>query len=144
MDPVQLLGGGSALVVIVGGIWAAWRRWMKPVLAEAQILGSAAKVTLLGHPEVRDPGNPSRILEPARPGALDRLGNLEDAVRTLTDNDARLSALETTVAEHGQRLTAIEAGHQVERSLGHVANASAFSAIEAAARKSAPDPKPEG
>lgn len=85
-----------------------------------------------------------------RPAEMDRAGRktqeavpslsaqLADIKHTISDQSVqndRISALETTTADHGQRLTALEQTSQMERALGHVATAKTMDAIEAVAHK---------
>lgn len=136
MDLTQLLIGGGALVAILEG----GRRWVWPGLRDFfsglagaidNVNGRAARYDKAG-----------RETKPAVPSLSVQLSDLRDAIADQTEQNRRITALEEQHAsdsqiwaEHGQRLTALEAGHQVERSLGHVAQAKTMDAIEAVARK---------
>jgi len=129
-------GAGAALVVILGGT-VAWFRWLRQPWRRMLRFFDRLDLTINGRPAEIDPWG--REEKPAVPALAEQMTGIKEQVEKLAANDARLSALEITVAEHGQRLTAIDAGHQVERTMSHVAQAKTFDAIEAVARKGEKD-----
>ena len=150
LDLGQTLIACAALVTIIGVLYAFWRKWLLPKFEFLSELGDAARVTLLGHPEVRDPGNPSKVIEPGRPGALDRLGTLEDAVTLLVQSNARLADHDKMLADHGRLLAdhekqlALIHTQVLERLASHIDSAEGYRAIQAALTASpAPDAEDE-
>lgn len=130
MDPLALLGTAAGVVVALGVI----AKWIWPTLRDFFAGITGAIETINGRPAKLDKAK--REMRPAVPSLTVQLADLAKAVSDQTEQNKRLTALETLTAEHGQRLTAIEAGHQIERSLGHVAQAKTMDALEAVARKS--------
>ena len=130
---------GAFLVgcLVAGGSLIAWlfpkvRRFFGTV--------NRGLLELTGTPAEYD--RAGREVKPAVPSLSAQIADIRQAQKVEATQNERLTALESTSAEHGQRLTALEQTHQMERALGHVAAAKTFDAIEAVARKSQPEPHP--
>jgi hypothetical protein len=127
-DPARLV----ALITLLGAVVAVWR-WFRPRWRRFTAKVEQLFESVNGRPAMVDKAT-GREVSPAVPSLGLRLENLEDAVRDRAQLEQRMTAVETLVAEHGNRLTAIEGGHQVERITGHVAQAQAYKAIEEVAK----------
>lgn len=132
MDAATVATVSTAVVIVLGGL-VAWFRWLRKPWRNVVRFFGRLDLTINGRPAEIDPYG--HEIHPAVPALADQMIALNDKVDAMAERDARMTAFENTLAEHGQRLTAIEAGHQLERSLGHVAQAKTFDAIEAVARK---------
>lgn len=138
MDLTQVFIGGAALIAILEGA----RRWVWPGIRDffSGLVGAIENVN--GRPEKRDKAN--RVVAEAVPSLGVQLGDLRQAISDQSEQNRRITALEEQraadaqiAAEHGQRLTALESRHQMERALGHVASAAAFDAIGKVAERPA-------
>ena len=124
-----LVAGGSLLVWLFPKVRTFFRAMAQMF---ETINGSPAQIDRAG-----------REQKPEVPSLSVQLGDIKQAISDQTEQNERLTALETLTSDHGQRLTALEQTHQMERALGHVAAAKTFDAIEAVARKShPPEPRP--
>ena len=113
------VGGLGGLVVFVKWIWPPIRDFF------GGLKGAIENVN--GRPAKYDKAQ--REVKPAVPSLSVQLADLHKAVSDQTEQNRRITDVEALVVEHGQRLTAIETGHQIERSLGHVAQAATFDAM---------------
>lgn len=144
----QTFIAGAALVAIITAGYAFWRRWLLPKLEFVAEISEAARVTLLGHPEVRDPGNPAKIIEAGRPGALDRLGSLEDAVKLLIQTQERFADHDKMLADHGRLLAdhdrqiALLNAQVLERIASHIDSAEGYRTIQSALGSQPADDEP--
>lgn len=92
-------------------------------------------------------GSPAQIDRAGReqkaevPSLSVQLGDIKKSISDQTEQNERLTALETLTSDHGQRLTALEQTSQLERTMGHLATAKTMDAIEAA-QKSMPKTMP--
>lgn len=142
MDPTQILVAGAALVAILG----AFLRWAWPPMRDFfggiagaidNVNGRAAKYDK-AHREVK-PAVPSLTVQLAD---LTRgLTDVRDTIRDQAEQNRRITALEElratdsqALADLGQRVTAVEHLHQVERITGNVAQAKVIDAIAEANR----------
>ena len=126
---------GAFLVgcLVAGGSLIAWlfpkvRRFFGTV--------NRGLLELTGTPAEYD--RAGREVKPAVPSLSAQISDIRQAQKVEAKQNERLAALETLTSDHSQRLTALESGHQIERSLGHVATAKTMDAIEAVAHKNTP------
>lgn len=100
---VDLLEQYLGLIVALGGACGvaagAWRWGVKPARAHFRRVDEGMS-TLLGYPEVKDPGS-GRVIQPPTPPLAARVYDLEatnrkmaDALETIADNQRTLIALE--------------------------------------------------
>jgi hypothetical protein len=131
--------GGFAIAALVA--FAAALRWVWPRLLRFFRSIDAMFETINGRPAEMD--RAGREQQPAIPSLSVQLTDLKNAVRDQATQNKRITAVEDLaaqqariLAEHGERLTAVESRNQIERSLGHVAQAKVFDAIGEVAKTS--------
>jgi len=129
----QLVTIAGGLVLVTGAVFAGWRKWLRGPWQAILRFVTRVDQTINGKPAELDAWG--RETAAAIPPLAEQMTGIRSTVDALVEREARLTAIEQTVAEHGQRLTAIEAGHQIERSLGHVAQAKVFDAIGEVAKR---------
>jgi hypothetical protein len=122
----------SAMVVVIGGCWVAWRKWLKGPWASIIRFFTRVDQTINGKPAELDAWG--RESSAAIPPLAEQMTSIQQTVQSLSDNDARLNALEATVAAHGQQLADLTSGHQVERMLGKVESVQALKTMETIAK----------
>lgn len=111
----------GALVAVAVGLISVWL-WVRPGMQRSAAVADA----ILGEQEVTD--RAGKVIAPARPGLVSRTATLEQAVATLVNQDARLAALELTVAGHETRLLATER-HALERIVTKAESAEMWRAV---------------
>lgn len=136
MNLVQLSVVGGFVVAFGVAFAAAWphlTRFFKSIDSMFE--------TINGRPAEID--RAGREQQPAIPSLSVQLTDLKNAVSDQATQNKRITAVEDLaaqqariLAEHGERLTAVESRNQIERSLGHVAQAKVFDAIGEVAKTS--------
>lgn len=119
-----LLGVIALLGVVVG-----WLKWLRPRWRRVKDDALGARDALVGREAIIDRAS-GREVAPAIPGIGHRMATVEQALTTLVNNEARLSALEHDVAELKDA--------RIERALTKVESIAAFDAI-AKAHDAQPD-----
>jgi len=134
MDLTQLSIVGGFIVAFAVAFTTAW-----PHLTKFFKSIDAMFETINGRPAEID--RAGREQQPAIPSLSVQLTDLKRAVSDQATQNKRITAVEDLaaqqariLAEHGERLTAVESRNQIERSLGHVAQAKVFDAIGEVAR----------
>lgn len=123
IQPVTL----ASIVAVLGGL-VAFMRWVWPKWRAFFTKVDAGLTAVIGHEEIRDPGNPEHVVMKARPGlgvwmaTTDAsLGVLSTAVQALAEQHAQLD-------DHEGRIKRLEAG-AVERIVARVESTAAFDAM---------------
>lgn len=110
-----------ALLAILGGWW----RWVRPRWHKVKNDALGARDALVGREAIIDRAS-GRVVAEAIPGIGSRMETVEQALITLVDNEKRLTALETDVADLKQAA--------VERVATRVDSIAAWQAITEAQR----------
>src|SRR5690242_19446625 len=101
-DPARLV----AILTVLGTAVATWR-WFRPRWRQFTAKVEQLFESVNGRPAMVDKAT-GREVAPAVPSLGVRLETLEVAVRDRTALEDRVTAVETLIAEHGNRLAAIE------------------------------------
>lgn len=131
MNPEQAPIGTLIVAASVAGASAIV--WLWPRLVRFFTSLERMFETINGRPAEIDKAG--RESSPAIPSLSVQIADLKQAVSDQAEQNTRIAAMETTLAEHGKRLVALEDGAQLERLAARADSHQAFKAIEAIANQ---------